>query len=388
MKLSKPGFLFLLSLLGIYIAISAIFIAKVPMLVDFNVFYLAGELFWKGDLYQAYDIEYFFALQQQLSGRQVNFLWSYPPQYNLLTVLMAFVPVGVAYVLFIGATLAMYLWVLRTLAAEHFQTALILNLPAFIATIDRGQNGFLTASLLGLVSLCILRFRNHGGVYLGILSFKPHIALGIGVLALLDRRFKLLALAVAVTIALLAIATGVFGTGIWAAFQEGISDTSQYLDDGNFLYFGMVSVYAAARSLNFSADFAVAAQGFMALVALVTICFVHFKGWQMRRQLAMTLLASTLISPYFYLYDLCLLSVAFALIASDLQAYAGKVLKFLVVAGSWFASGYGVSVFTFTGRNWGRILEGSGHYDPYSLGFFGVLILFLSMFYLLNNAER
>src|SRR5579862_8739975 len=136
----------LLAMLAICVALSAIGFARFGPwhreLVDFDVFHIVAQRVWLGDADLAYQFEKFLGMQRAASGGSDNFMpWTYPPQFDLLLAPFALISIGPAYLLFIGATLAFYLGVLRSIAAGDFVLALIVLLPAIEITIVCGQNG-------------------------------------------------------------------------------------------------------------------------------------------------------------------------------------------------------------------------------------------------------
>ncbi|MCF7778982.1 DUF2029 domain-containing protein, partial [Sulfitobacter sp. M220] len=102
-----------------------------------------------------------------------------------------------------------------------FHTILVLFLPLTMLIIRSGQNSFLTGGLIGLTCLLALRQSRWSGVPLGLMAIKPHLALGVGIWSLLDRRWGMAVQSFAVISIFAALATLVFGTGIWAAAFGG-----------------------------------------------------------------------------------------------------------------------------------------------------------------------
>src|SRR5581483_2461589 len=122
-------------------------------LFDFEGFYLAGQLVWRGTIEQAYHFLTLHELQKTLYDTVSFQPWTYPPQFDLVVAPLALLPLGWAYGVFTAGTLAAYLVTLRRLAAENFVSVLILLAPVIVITIRGGQNGFLTGTLIGLTCL-------------------------------------------------------------------------------------------------------------------------------------------------------------------------------------------------------------------------------------------
>ena len=321
-------------------------LGKTAAFVDFHVFHLVGDYVRQGNVAQAYDFDTFQAHQDLLNPGEKGFMpWTYPPQFNLLLAGLAPLPLWLAYLVFMAATLVIYIMVLRKLAGEHFFLVFVLVLPVVFVTIRCGQNGFLTAPLIGVFCLLLLRDRDTAGFPLGLMAIKPHLVLGIAILVLLKRKVAVLAIAAATTILAVAVSTVVFGVEIWDAFLQSASDSSTYLREAQYPLFRMTSVYAWLRSWGFEANVALSGQIMMALVALGGLTWVHFDGWETRRLLGLAVLASLSISPYNYDYDLCSLAIALALLIPDVTRFASRNEMVALVVASWLATGAGMMVY-------------------------------------------
>jgi hypothetical protein len=144
-------------------------------LVDFDMFHLVGQMFWRGELHHAYRFETLLEAQRTMTGRDSFMPWTYPPQFDLLVVPLALMPLWLAYGLFTATTLLAYLAVLKRLSGEHLPLVLFITFPALTITIACGQNGFLTGTLIGLACLWIERGRSLAGLPLGLMIIKPHL---------------------------------------------------------------------------------------------------------------------------------------------------------------------------------------------------------------------
>ncbi|NUH65528.1 DUF2029 domain-containing protein [Sulfitobacter sp. S0837] len=102
-------------------------------------------------------------------------------------------------------------------------------MPLILLIIRSGQNSFLTGGLIGLTCMLVLRNSRWSGVPLGLMAIKPHLALGVGFWALLDRRWVMAAQSFAVIGLFGGLATLMFGTEVWAAAFGGIAETAQAL---------------------------------------------------------------------------------------------------------------------------------------------------------------
>ena len=119
---------------------------------------------------------------------------------SLLLPLLCF-SCGLAYSLFISGSLAAYFLTLRRIACESYVPILIITFPALIINIRCGQNGFLTGALIGLTCLYLRKGSALAGLPLGLMIIKPHLAIALAVYAIANRRWKVVAIALATAIA-------------------------------------------------------------------------------------------------------------------------------------------------------------------------------------------
>jgi hypothetical protein len=312
-----------------------------PILSDFDSFYVVARLLADGRLVDAYDLGLFAKAQAVLLGSTHNLAWTYPPPFNLVIAPLAWVARPVAFLFFMGGSLAALLLVVRRLAGNWFAPALVLMLvPAFNIT-AMGQNGFLTGMLAGLALLGMLNGRRWAGVPLGLLIIKPHLAVGLAVYVVARRDWQTFRTAAATVALTLLVSTLLLGVDIWPAFFTGLRTTGALLASGYFPYYRMVSVYSTLLTLGMAPAIALAAHAVAAILLLLAI------GWaaprlSVRHGLALAGTATLLISPYAYDYDLMIAAAALALLMPDLAGLMGPGRRSALYAGFIFAAGYGI----------------------------------------------
>jgi hypothetical protein len=289
-------------------------------LVDFEGFYLAGQLVWRGTIDQAYHFATLFPLQKALSSSETFQPWTYPPQFDLLVAPLPLLPIGLAYSAFMISTLAAYLATLKRIAAENFVPVLVLLTPIIVVTIGCGQNGFLTGALIGLTCLGLQARTPLAGIPLGLMIIKPHLAVAFAVYTLVNRRWGTAFVAAATVAATSALATIALGPAVWTAFLGGAREAQIFLDHGFYPFFRMVSVYALVQSLGFSGLAASTAQILVAIVALGAVVLASHQ-FAPRQALGVTAIATLLISPYEYDYDLMTLGIGLGFLLPDLASH-------------------------------------------------------------------
>ena len=107
-----------------------------------------------------------------------NYAFFYPPPFLLLCLPLGLLPYGPALAAWLLATGAAQLAVLRVLLPRAWPATLtMLACPATLLNAAHGQNGALSAALLGGATLWLERRPRCAGLCLGALCFKPQLAL-------------------------------------------------------------------------------------------------------------------------------------------------------------------------------------------------------------------
>jgi len=313
------------------------------ILNDYEDFYIVGRLRREGDIVAAYDNGYLTAAQQRFTGTTTFMPWAYPPPLTALVPLLPMLGLAWSYMLFMVATLLLYLWTLSRFGAQFVGASLLAVFPALVLVVRLGQNGMLTASLIGLVLLSLSRDRKSAGVPLGLMVIKPHLAIAVGLVPLLQRRWTVLGIALGVVVASCLAATLALGFEVWPAFFAGAAAAGEYLREGLFPLYRMSSVYAGLRSFGATPGTAMAGHALVALAALGTVFFAWRAGLRRNRLLSLACLATLFVSPYNYDYDLVCLAMAVSLILPELlaRARAREMVLFYVLA--WIGTGAGLA---------------------------------------------
>lgn len=317
-------------------------VSDARILNDYEDFYIVGRLFREGDIIAAYNNDYLTAAQQRFTGTTTFMPWAYPPPLTALTPLLPQMGLSWSYLVFIAATVVLYLWSLVGFGPRLVGAAMLAVFPALVLVVRLGQNGMLTGALIASFLLALSRDRKSAGLPLGLMAIKPHLGVALGLLALLQRRWTVLALAVGVVLAACVMATLVLGVRVWPAFFAGVAAAGGYLREGLFPLYRMSSIYAAVRSFGAAPDTAMAVHVIGAVLALGLVFLAWRKGLRRNRLLALTCFATLFVSPYNYDYDLVCLAAAVALILPEFlaRARAGEIVAFYVLA--WIGTGAGL----------------------------------------------
>ncbi len=289
-----------------------------PLGTDFSGIFTAGWETARGLPARAYDIAAFRADQARLFGPSKDFyVWLYPPYFLLLAGLLARLPYCAALALWQATTLAAYLVVVFA-ALRPAKLALTpailaaLAFPAVSINLAHGQNGFLTAALLG-GGLILLKERPAlAGICFGLLAYKPQFGLLLLPALLAGGHWRAIA-AAGMAFALMTFGSlAALGLAPWAEFFAHLNSTRALVAEGAAGFAKNLSPFAAVRLLGGGADLAYAVQGVVCAALLLAILIVWRSRADARLKAAALLAASLVATPQVFDYDCVVLGPALA----------------------------------------------------------------------------
>jgi hypothetical protein len=291
-----------------------------PPPADFNIFMLAGRLAAEGRLAEAYLTTSLKPLETMLRGHAGGFIpFSYPPAFGFIIEPLALLPLALAYLVFVGGTLWLYLGAMLRLGRAQAWPVLLCLLPAMLINIRSGQNGLLTGGLLAVAMLDLSAKKPlRGGLVLACLAIKPHLALGLPLPLLLQRRWRLTGAAATGALLLTGLSVLVYGAAVFTAFLGGLAEAGHYMAEGAYPLARMVTLYACLASLGLPHGPALALHGLAAAVILAGSGQAIRRSDDRRGALGLGLMASLFVSPYLYDYDLTIFGVGLMLAAPGL----------------------------------------------------------------------
>src|SRR6476619_2556302 len=118
---------------------------------DFVNVWAAGRLALAGHAAAAYDWPTHKLMEEIAVGHAFDgyFGWHYPPTFLFVAVVLSLLPYAGAYELWAFATFPGYLIAIRAIIGDRVGYLLAAAFPAVLPNFIVGQNGFLTASLIG-----------------------------------------------------------------------------------------------------------------------------------------------------------------------------------------------------------------------------------------------
>jgi hypothetical protein len=281
---------------------------------DFINVWAAGRMALGGHAAEAYD----WAIQKQLEiatlGQSFEgiYAWHYPPPFLFVASALAMLPYAAAYMAWPVISFVPFACVMRGIVGRPFGWVLAAGFPALLANAMVGQNGCLTAALIG-ATLVLLPVRPIlAGICLGLLSYKPQYGLLFPLVLVAALQWRVIVAAAVTVLAMAGISVVVFGVDAWLAFVHWLPIASHtFLDQGGMLIWGkMQSVYAATRYLGGSDQLGWTLQ-MMSGVATACAVVVLWRGRAPYTIKAAGLATGTLLAtPYVFLYDMMVLAVA------------------------------------------------------------------------------
>src|SRR3984957_17571715 len=284
---------------------------------DFVNVWSAGRLVLDGHPALAYDWDIQKQVQVAVLGQSYegNFAWHYPPPFLFVAAVLAHFPYATAYVGWAAVSFLPYLATMRAIVGRNFGYLLAAAFPVVFTNTLVGQNGFLTASLIGGTLVLMPTRPVLSGICLGLLSYKPQYGLLFPLVLIAASQWTVF-FAAAVTTVILALMSWIaFGTDSWEAFFHWMPMFSQaFFTEGRATWFKLQSVFGLIRTVGGSEHLAWTFQWITSGTVAISLILL----WRSRTDYALkaaALAAGTLLlTPYLFLYDLMILAIPVGLL--------------------------------------------------------------------------
>jgi arabinofuranan 3-O-arabinosyltransferase len=286
-----------------------------PIANDFVNVWAAGRLALAGQAASAYDWTIHKAAENAAVGWAFDgyYNWNYPPTFLLPAALLALIPFLPAALTWLALTLPAYVATIRMIVGQRAGILLACGFPAVLWNLSAGQNGFLTAALLGGTLACIERRPLAAGCLLGLLTYKPHFGILFPLVLVVDGRWRVIAAAALMALALAVVSWLAFGVDIWRAFLDSVLVTGNVVfAEGRAGLEKLQSLLGLVRWLGGGLTLAWVLHG-----ALMAACAAAV-AWLWRARVCFDIKAAALAAaallatPYLYIYDFTVLAVAVA----------------------------------------------------------------------------
>ena len=329
-----------------------------PIGTDYSNVYAAGAQVWSGQVDAVYDPQ----SQHQaeiaaFGGRDVPFYgWHYPPMFLMVAALLALLPYGWALLIYMATTFAAYLAMLRAIVPRPETLLVAAAFPAVFVNLGHGQNGFLTAALIGGALFVIDRRPVVAGILIGLLAYKPQFGVLVPLVLIATLRWRTFAAASATVIATAGLATVLFGRDIWTAFAGSAEFTrTVVLEEGQTGWQKIQSLFSTVRMWGGSVDVAYGAQIALGLALAASVVWLWRSQARFELKAAALVIASLLATPYVLDYDLVVLAIAGAFLARHGLAHGFRDFEITALAFAWAAPMVTRSIALYTGVPLGLI---------------------------------
>jgi arabinofuranan 3-O-arabinosyltransferase len=291
-----------------------------PVYHDFTCFWVAGWQALHGETASIYDLAEFKAVQAGLVG--IGFspysLLPYPPTFTLALAPLAMLPYVAAFLTWEGVTLVCCTAVIYLIVRRQPAISLALASPFAAWNFLIGQNGFLTASLIGASLLLLDRRPVLAGVFIGCLTYKPQFGILFPVALIAASQWRACFSAAVTAILLAAASVAAFGVNGWATFPRAVfvqgSGTMFARPDWGFL---LQTVYGLILILHGGAALAWLGQGLATASVGIIVWLVWRSSARYALKAAILSSGALIATPYAFAYDLAAIAIPVAFLASD-----------------------------------------------------------------------
>lgn len=294
-----------------------------PAVVDYVAMWAAGSLALQGHPEAAYDqIAHKNAQDQGLGfDTEQTFPFAYPPTYFLLVTPFALLPYLASLVAFTLATLALYALVNANIVGRPSAAIWMLATTATFWNVAVGQNGLMNAALLGS-GLLLIPFRPWlAGFLLGLLSYKPHVGLLVPLALVASGAWRPFLAAAVTTLCLAIVSLVIFGTAPWLAFLGALGDFGGLvLSNAYERVHRLQSLFGVLRSFGVSPFVALATQAAWAAILAFAVTLFWRGQHPYELKAAALATASVMLSPYLFIYDFAVLTIAQAFLLRHILA--------------------------------------------------------------------
>ena len=282
---------------------------------DFINVWAAGRLVLDGLPAQAYDWD----IQKQVEVAKLGqdfvgyFAWHYPPPFLFVASLLAQLPYSLAFIGWVFVTALPYVAAVRAIVGHNFGILLALAMPMTFINSLVGQNGFLTAALIGGTLYLIPVRPVLAGICLGLLTYKPQYGLLFPIVLIAGGHWRVF-ISAAVTAVVVALASVLaFGIESWLAFFHWMPRFSQaFLTEGKAPWWKLQSIYSMVRYFGGSEPLGWAFQWILAASVAVVVTLMWRSRVPYTLKAAALAAGALLTTPYLFMYDMMVLAIPIA----------------------------------------------------------------------------
>ena len=316
---------------------------------DFINVWAAGRLVLDGVPAQAYDWD----IQKQVEVAKLGqdfvgyFAWHYPPPFLFVASLLAQLPYQVAFIGWAVVSFLPFLVAMRAIVGRNFGYLLAFAIPMAFINALVGQNGFLTAALIGGTLYLIPIRPVLAGICLGLLTYKPQYGLLFPIVLIAAGHWRVF-ISAGVTAVVLATASWLaFGIESWLAFFHWMPKFSQtFLTEGKAPWWKLQSIFSMVRYFGGSEPLGWAFQWVLTASVAVVLALMWRSRVPYTLKAAALAAGALLTTPYLFMYDMMVLAIPIAFLVriglkTGFRAYELPVLGAVVaLIGCYIFTGF------------------------------------------------
>ena len=305
------------AIIGLYVILCIVFVKNAfgpeNVFNDFVQYRAAGILASSEKAQLVYDRTVLREVQRELAHEDsVDLRFSYPPIYLLFLEPLSMLPSSLAFVLFIVPPLGAFVFFAQKTANHPLGMKVALAFPGIILNINYGQNGFVSAALLGGALYLLETNPCLSAVLMGFLCYKPNIALICPFLLLFSKRFRELAVFTVTVLTLVLISIVLYGIETWGAFLGNLSAVFEAVKESPEILYRMGTLFASLKIAGVHDSTALRIHSVFMVVLLVLVCYLWYRFNASDLVKSITVSAAILMTPYLFEYDLILVGLSIA----------------------------------------------------------------------------
>jgi hypothetical protein len=284
---------------------------EITRAVDYAAIWTGGRFALEGRPLDAYDWDLVDNATRALAGQPSaeKLPFPYPPTFMALAAALATLPYGLSMMMWAAATWAAYaaaaLRIIGTWRGAIWMSASV----AVLYSAMIGQNGALSAALLGLGLALVPKRPVLAGISIGLLSYKPHLGLLIPLALAAGGHWRVFVSAAATAVMMALASLVCFGPEVWGAFIAHTGKMASHYASAPSPW-KLQSLFGLLRTSGLATEYALALHAVAASVAAFLVAMLWRGPAPYALKAAALAACSLLVSPYVFIYDLAVLMVA------------------------------------------------------------------------------
>jgi arabinofuranan 3-O-arabinosyltransferase len=203
--------------------------------------------------------------------------------------------------------------VMRAIVGRPFGWMLALAIPMALNNALDGQNGFLTAALIGGTLYLMPARPILAGICLGLLSYKPQYGLLFPLVLIAASQWRTFFSAAVTTVLMAFVSWLAFGIESWQAFFHWMPVFSQtFLVEGKAPWWKLQSLFSLLRFLGGTEQLAWIFQWTLTATVAVVLAVMWRSRVSYSLKAAALATGTLLITPYLFMYDMVVLAIPVA----------------------------------------------------------------------------